>query len=92
MDMYIYILHLGLADELLQSKIESEKQSEQKDEGSEKQKKTEPMPRWQKFGYLFLGLTMGGSLIANAVLFSMPDVDEQGNYIEVWSLVWEVSS
>eukprot|EP00088_Acartia_fossae_P033603 TRINITY_DN3440_c0_g1_i1.p1 TRINITY_DN3440_c0_g1~~TRINITY_DN3440_c0_g1_i1.p1 ORF type:complete len:423 (-),score=87.63 TRINITY_DN3440_c0_g1_i1:34-1302(-) len=74
---------LGLADELLQSKIESEKQqSEQKDEESEKQKKTEPMPRWQKFGYLFLGLTMGGSLIANAVLFSMPDVDEQGNYIE----------
>jgi import inner membrane translocase subunit TIM50 len=77
---------LGLADEILSAKIASEKKSEKEEEGTgeakEEPKKAEPMPKWQKYGYLFLGLTMGGSLIANAVLFSMPDQDEQGNEIE----------
>ncbi len=45
------------------------------------------MPRWQKFGYLFLGITMGGSIIGNAILFSMPDQDEQGNPVEVRSII-----
>lgn len=77
---------LGLADEILSAKIASEKKEEKTEEagseGKEEKKKAEPMPRWQKYGYLFLGITMGGSIIGNAILFSMPDQDEQGNNVE----------
>ena len=82
---------LGLADEILSAKIASEKKEEKTEEagseGKEENKKAEPMPRWQKFGYLFLGITMGGSIIGNAILFSMPDQDEQGNSVEVRSII-----
>jgi import inner membrane translocase subunit TIM50 len=75
---------LGLADEILSSKIARE-QTEKEEEGGEKKeekKKAEPLPKWQKYGYIFLGVTMVGSLIANAILFSLPDQDEMGNDIE----------
>lgn len=69
---------LSLADEILSARVAETQKSEEKSEG----KPQEPMPRWQKYGYIFLGVLMGGSLIGNAVLFSLPDQDEHGNNVE----------
>jgi len=70
---------LGLAEEIMASKVAAEASEESKDE---KAKTREPMPKWQKYGYLFLGVLFGGSLFGNAILFSLPDQDEQGNSVE----------
>ena len=62
-------------------KVESAKKEQGGQENSEEQAKTE-MPKWQKRLYLGLGLTMGGLIVGNAVLFSLPDRDERGNDVE----------
>jgi len=76
---------VSLAEEILSSKVASESSSEEakKDEktSSDKNEKTS-MPKWQKYGYLFFGVLMGGSLFGNAILFSLPDQDEHGNTVE----------
>jgi len=40
------------------------------------------MPKWQKYSYYFLGISLGGSLISCSILFALPDQDEHGNTIE----------
>jgi len=55
---------------------------QQKEEEGEKEKEKKEMPRWQKRLYLALGVTMGGLIVTNAIIFSLPDRDEQGNNIE----------
>jgi len=55
---------------------------EKKEEGDEKEKEKKEMPRWQKRVYLGLIVTMSGLVVANAIIFSLPDRDEQGNDIE----------
>merc|ERR1719481_1258485 len=70
---------LGLADQVMADKVVKE---QQKEEGGEKEKEKKEMPRWQKRLYLALGVTMGGLIITNAIIFSLPDRDEQGNNIE----------
>jgi len=62
-------------------KVESAKKEQGGQENSEEEAKTE-MPKWQKRLYLGLGLTMGGLIVGNAVLFSLPDRDERGNDVE----------
>lgn len=75
--------NISLADQILSSKIASEAKNETKEEQSSKDSSSkEPMPKWQKYGYIFLGVLMGGSLVGNAILFSLPDQDEQGNSVE----------
>merc|ERR1719481_1054440 len=70
---------LGLADQVMADKVVKE---QQKEEGGEKEKEKKEMPRWQKRLYLALGVTMGGLIVTNAIIFSLPDRDEQGNNIE----------
>lgn len=52
------------------------------DQEAKSVKGPQPMPKWQKYSYIALGVLMGSSLVGNAVLFSLPDKDEQGNNIE----------
>ena len=79
---------LSLADEILSSKIASEKAAGEEKQGTDNtsgdggEKAKEPMPNWKKYGYTFGFVLMGGSLLANAILFSLPDQDEQGNTVE----------
>lgn len=75
---------LGLADQIMASKVSDQKDSSEKSDSGEGKEKEGPkaMPKWQKYSYLFMGFMMGGSLVANAVIFSLPDRDEQGNDIE----------
>ena len=54
----------SLADQILQSK-----KSEQKEENKEEAKGPKPMTKWQKYGYVFFGVTFVGMFITNAVLF-----------------------
>jgi len=70
-----------LAEQVMQSKVavKEEERAEEKEEEKEKRKE---MPRWQKRLYLGFGVTMGGLIVGNAVLFSLPDRDERGNNIE----------
>ena len=42
-------------------------------------KKYEKMPKWQKWSYIISVIMMGGLTIANGVLFSLPDKDENDN-------------
>jgi len=78
----------GLADQLMKAKIEEEQKEKggnQKKEGGEKEeagKKYQPLTKWQKIGYWFFGITMIGGLGGNAILFSLPDRDEEGNNID----------
>jgi len=78
---------VSLADEIMLGKLaeakeekSNEKASSDDNEGGDK--KTQEMPRWQKYTYLFFGVTFGGLIVANCVLFSLPDKDEHGNNIE----------
>ena len=71
---------LSFADEILSAKVAENKKKEEKTD--EAKPPREPMPRWQKYGYIFLGVLMGGSLVGNAILFSLPDQDEHGNNVE----------
>ena len=77
---------VSLAEEILSSKVASESSSSdeaKKEENRSTDKKDKvPMPKWQKYGYLFFGVLMGGSLFGNAILFSLPDQDEHGNTVE----------
>ena len=85
---------LGLADQIMAAKVaEAARKEQSAAAGSEKpmtadqepgSEKTgpQPMPKWQKYSYIALGVLMGGSLVGNAILFSLPDKDEQGNNIE----------
>ena len=85
---------LGLADQIMAAKVAEAASKEQsaaagsenpmtadQEPGSEKTG-PQPMPKWQKYSYIALGVLMGGSLVGNAILFSLPDKDEQGNNIE----------
>jgi len=72
----------SLAQEILSSKVATESSKGEEDKKEEKPEDKGPMPKWQKYGYLFLGVLMGGSLVGNAVLFSLPDQDEHGNTVE----------
>jgi len=74
--------NISLADQILSSKIASEAKDETKEDKNTKEESKEPMPKWQKYGYIFLGVLMGGSLVGNAILFSLPDQDEQGNNVD----------
>jgi len=81
---------VSLADEIMLGKLaeakdekKTEKASSDDKEGTEDgDKKRQEMPRWQKYTYLFFGVTFGGLIVANCVLFSLPDKDEHGNNIE----------
>lgn len=75
---------ISLAQEILTSKVAAAESPEAGKKGEEEktEKPKEPMPTWQKYGYLFLGVLMGGSLVGNAILFSLPDQDEHGNTVE----------
>jgi len=73
---------VSIADQILTSKLAAEAKPEPAEKEESKQKSSEPMPKWQKYSYLFLGVLMGGSLVGNAILFSLPDQDEQGNSVE----------
>jgi len=80
----------SLADEIMLGKLaevkedkKSEKSTSDGGEDTESgDKKTKEMPKWQKNMYIFCGVTFGGLIIANCVLFSLPDKDEHGNNIE----------
>merc|ERR1740128_74152 len=72
----------SLAQEILSTKVATESSKGEEDKKEEKPEDKGPMPKWQKYGYLFLGVLMGGSLVGNAVLFSLPDQDEHGNTVE----------
>ena len=81
---------VSLADEIMLGKLaeakdekKTESASSDDKEGTEDgDKKRQEMPRWQKYTYLFFGVTFGGLIVANCVLFSLPDKDEHGNNIE----------
>jgi len=81
---------VGLADEIMLGKLAESKEDKSSDQTvSDKSesadggdKKTKEMPKWQKYTYLFFGVTFGGLIVANCVLFSLPDKDEHGNNIE----------
>jgi import inner membrane translocase subunit TIM50 len=84
----------GLADQIMAAKIaaaaskeqaetaRSEQQPAADEEPKSEKSGPQPMPKWQKYSYIALGVLMGGSLVGNAILFSLPDKDEQGNNIE----------
>ena len=56
----------SLADQIMQAKQAEEK----KDDGKEEPKQgPKPMTKWQKYGYIFFGVTFVGMFITNAVLF-----------------------
>lgn len=80
---------IGLADEIMSGKLavkdkeDKVKSANDSSEGDgEGEKKTKEMPKWQKYTYLFFGVTFSGLLIGNCILFSLPDKDEHGNDIE----------
>ena len=76
-----------MADQILASKIaaneQSEKKSDNKQDEQDTSKKTEPMPKWKKYGIAFMVVWFSSSLAYCIVAFSYPDMDEQGNYVEV---------
>jgi len=76
----------GLADQILASKIaaneQSEKKSDNKEDEQDTSSKTEPMPKWKKYGIAFMVVWFSSSLAYCIVAFSYPDMDEQGNYVE----------
>jgi len=80
----------SLADEIMLGKLAEAKDDKKRElstsDGGEDtesgEKKTKEMPKWQKNMYIFCGVTFGGLIIANCVLFSLPDKDEHGNNIE----------
>lgn len=80
----------SIADEIInKAKDEEKKKSEMTsqtqgggsspEDPDKKDKGYKPMPKWQKWGYIVSVIMMGGLTIANAVLFSLPDRDENGN-------------
>jgi len=69
----------GLIDQLIAA--EKAKAEEEKSK-SEDEKQKKEMPKWQKYAYLFFGVTFTGSIVLNGVLFALPDRDAQGNDIE----------
>jgi len=83
---------VSLADEIMSSKLAevketdkpAEKVTSDASEGTEGEgdKKRQEMPKWQKYTYMFFGVTFGGLIIANGILFSLADKDEHGNNIE----------
>lgn len=91
------VTKIGLADQIMAAKVAEAASREQAASSSEQpgsgtgsaadqeaksEKGPQPMPKWQKYSYIALGVLMGSSLVGNAVLFSLPDKDEQGNNIE----------
>ena len=79
--------NVGLANQIMAAKIAAATSKEQaaghkEEEPNAEKSGPQPMPKWQKYSYIALGVLMGGSLVGNAVLFSLPDKDEQGNSIE----------
>jgi len=84
---------VSLADEIMLGKLAEKKEdkaaekvisdtSDGSEGGEDGQKKSKEMPKWQKYTYMFCGVTFGGLMIANCILFSLPDKDEHGNNIE----------
>jgi len=84
---------VSLADEIMSSKLAEVKETDKPaekvtsdasegTEGGEGEKKRQEMPKWQKYTYMFFGVTFGGLIIANGILFSLADKDEHGNNIE----------
>ncbi len=43
--------------------------SEENSSDSSQNKGPKPLTKWQKYGYIFFGVTMGGLLVTNAILF-----------------------
>ena len=48
---------------------EENKQKGPDNEDNDKKKKYEPLSKWQKIGYIMLGISLGGGLIGNGILF-----------------------
>ncbi|CAB4068230.1 TIM50 [Lepeophtheirus salmonis] len=76
----------SLADEIMKDKArqeESSSSSSQKDQhgGEEPPKGPKPLSKWEKIGYTFFGVTFVGGLFVNAIIFSLPDRDEEGQNI-----------
>merc|ERR1719334_1738510 len=74
----------SLADEIMKSKMKETSQektpnAEETNENSDKGR--QPMSKWQKRGYIAFVIFLSGALVVNAVLFSLPDRDEEGKDI-----------
>lgn len=50
--------------------------------GGDDRKGPKPLSKWQKWGYVFFGVLFTGSIVANAIIFSLPDRDENDEPIE----------
>jgi len=69
----------------MQSKLKDtlqEKQPNTEETSKNNDKGPQPMSTWQKRGYMAFAIFLGGALVVNAVLFSLPDRDEEGNDIK----------
>lgn len=78
----------SLADEIIKNKKQEDEKMKSDGEKSRGEggagedppkKKYEQMPKWQKWSYILSVIMMGGLTIANGVLFSLPDKDENDN-------------
>jgi len=70
----------SLADQVMAAKLSAaEKEKAEGSEGGEEETKKKGFPKWVKYT---AAVTFGGLIIANCVLFSLPDNDAQGNMIE----------
>ena len=59
----------SIADQIMGAKIADQ---EKKNEDNKDQKKgPKPMNKWQKYGYVFFGVSMAGLIIGNSIVFGM---------------------
>lgn len=77
----------SLADEVMKSRVATEKPSDKgqpSEPGGDQEppKGPKPLNKWQKIGYAAFGVIIVGGVIMNAIVFSLPDKDENGNSIE----------
>jgi len=72
-----------MASEMAKKKNdEKAEDGEKSSDGDDQKKEKKEMPKWQKYTYLFFGVTMSVSIVGNCILFSLPDKDIQGNVVE----------
>ncbi|QQP37772.1 Uncharacterized protein FKW44_018163, partial [Caligus rogercresseyi] len=74
----------SLADQIMKDKVSEEDKSEKPGgSGDEPPPPSGPKPlgKWEKIGYTFVGSMFVGGLLINAVIFSLPDRDEEGENI-----------
>lgn len=76
----------GLADQIMQTRMKEPSQTKQAEEDLKNTGDTpqgpKPVGKWQKVGYMAFAIFLGGALVVNGVLFSLPDRDEEGNDIK----------